>query len=145
MRDMPHAIGDMRLLGIDHGQTRIGLAISDESETVARPLHIIRHTARAADAETIAGIAAEHGVGKIVIGLPADDEGQIGHQARKVQRWAEALKAVTVIPVEFWDESLSSSDAAESRKHKKGKRDQALDAEAAAFILQSYLDAHRTA
>jgi len=142
---MSYPICDMRLLGIDHGEARIGLAISDEAETVARPLPIvIHHTARAADAEAIAQLATEHGVGKIIIGLPTDDEGQIGHQARKVQRWAEALKTATTIPIEFWDESLSSLEARESRKQKKRKgNDHLVDAEAAAFILQSYLDSHR--
>jgi putative Holliday junction resolvase len=133
----------LRILGIDHGEARIGLAISDEGERVARPLQILAHSSRAADAEAIVRLAIEHGVGKIIIGLPTDDEGQSGYQARKVQRWAEALKSVTTIPVEFWDESLSSRQASESQKQKKRKSSRPLDAEAAAFILQSYLDAHR--
>jgi putative Holliday junction resolvase len=141
----------LRILGIDHGEARIGLAISDEGERVARPLQILAHSSRAADAEAIVRLATEHNVGKIVIGLPTDDEGdgrpiaRIGPQTRKVQRWAEALKAATTIPIEFWDESLSSAEARESRGQKKHKRRRPLDAEAAAFILQSYLDAHRPA
>ena len=133
----------MHILGIDHGDVRIGLALSDETGTIAKPLQIIKHTARAADAAAVADIAARHGVKRIVIGLPTDDDGQIGHQGCKVQRWAEALRAATTIPIEFWDESLSSVEAEESRQAKRGRRGQPIDAEAAAFMLQSYLDAHR--
>jgi putative Holliday junction resolvase len=131
----------MRILGIDHGDVRIGLALSDESGTVARPLQVIQHVAREADAETIARIAAEKEAKLIVIGLPTDSDGEIGHQARKVQRWAEALKQATAIPVEFWDESFSSQEA-ESLKHRT--RGEPNDAQAAAVMLQNYLDAHRS-
>jgi putative Holliday junction resolvase len=91
----------MRILGIDHGDVRIGLALSDEGGLIARPLHIIRHVSKATDAETIARIAKEKEAKKIVIGLPTDEEGGIGHQARKVQRWAEALQTATDLPIEF--------------------------------------------
>ena len=131
----------MRILGIDHGDVRIGLALSDESGTVARPLQVIQHVAREADAETIARIAAEKEAKLIVIGLPTDSDGEIGHQARKVQRWADALKQATATPVEFWDESFSSQEA-ESLKHRT--RDEPNDAQAAAVMLQNYLDAHRS-
>lgn len=129
----------MRILAIDHGDARIGLALSDEGGMIARPLQIIRHTAKKEDAEKIARIAIENHVEKIVIGLPTDSEGKIGHQANKVQRWAEALKEATTIPIEFWDESFTSEQA-ESLKRKRGE---AMDDKAAAFILQSYLDSHR--
>ncbi len=134
----------MRILGIDHGDVRIGLALSDETGTVARPWQIIRHTSRAADAATIARLAAEQEAAKIVVGLPTGDDGQTGHQGRKVQRWAEALAEATTIPVDFWDESLSSIEASDLRSKRKSKHGQPIDAEAAAIILQSYLDAHRT-
>src|SRR5574341_1794081 len=98
----------MRILGIDHGDVRIGLALSDETGTVAKPWQIIRHTSRAADAATIARLAAGQEVAKIVVGLPTGDDGLTGHQGRKVQRWAEALTEATTIPIDFWDESLSS-------------------------------------
>ena len=130
----------MRILAIDHGDARIGLAISDEGGMIARPLQIIKHTAKKGDAEKIARIALENHVEKIVIGLPLDDEGKIGHQANKVQRWAEALKEATTIPIEFWDESFSSEQVEELRRLRGGKKVDAIDDRAAAFILQNYLD-----
>ena len=129
----------MRILAIDHGDSRIGLALSDETGLIARPLQIVKHTSRQADAEAIAAIAAAQNVERIVIGLPLDDDGRAGHQARKVQRWAEGLRRATKIPIEFWDESFSSKEAAGSRKKKR--RGEPDDARAAAVILQSYLDA----
>lgn len=137
----------MRILGIDHGDARIGLALSDETGTIATPLQIVRHTARAADARTVARLAAEHGAERIVVGLPTDSEGHIGPQARKVRRWAEALAEATGITIEFWDESFTSEEVAALRRarHARAKRrGEPLDAEAAALILQNYLDAHRT-
>ncbi len=126
----------MRILAIDHGDVRIGLALSDERGMIARPLQIIKHTAKKEDAETIARIAIENNVEKIVIGLPLDDEGKIGHQANKVQRWADTLREATTILIEFWDESFTSEQA-ETLKRKRGE---AVDDKAAAFILQNYLD-----
>ena len=131
----------MRILGIDHGDVRIGLAISDDSGAIARPLQVIQHVAREADAETIARIAAEKEAKLIVIGLPTDSDGEIGHQARKVQRWADALKQATATPVEFWDESFSSQEAGSLSHRKRGEPN---DAQAAAVMLQNYLDAHPT-
>lgn len=127
----------MRVLAIDHGDVRIGLAISDEGGMIARPLQIIKHTAKKDDAEKIARIAIENNVEKIVIGLPTDSEGKIGHQANKVQRWAEALKEATTIPIEFWDETFTSEQAESFRRRKRGEP---VDDKAAAFILQNYLD-----
>ena len=131
----------MRILGIDHGDVRIGLALSDESGLIARPLQIVKHVSRETDAETIARIAREKEVKRIVVGLPTDEEGEIGHQAHKVKRWAEALKEAAAIPIEFWDESFSSVDADTTAP--KRKRREANDDHAAAVMLQSYLDAHR--
>jgi putative Holliday junction resolvase len=126
----------MRILSVDHGDARIGLALSDESGMIARPLQIIKHTAKKEDTDKIARVAFENNVEKIIIGLPLDGEGKIGHQAKKVQRWAEALKEATTIPIEFWDESFTSEQA-ETLKRKRGE---AIDDKAAAFILQNYLD-----
>jgi putative pre-16S rRNA nuclease len=136
----------MRILAIDHGERKIGLAISDETGLVARPLTTLVHTARAADAEAVARLAAAEGAGRIVVGLPLDSDGAEGHQARRVRRWAEALGAACPLPVEFWDESHSTADALSIRR-KTGHRRPAPageDAVAAAVILQNYLDAHRT-
>jgi putative Holliday junction resolvase len=130
----------LRYLGVDHGDVRIGLALSDESGLLARPLQIIRHVAREADAEAVAKIAKDKEAQKIIVGLPTDEDGGIGPQARKVQRWAEALQAATDLPIEFWDESFSSLEADAAPNQKRGHPN---DDRAAAVMLQSYLDAHR--
>jgi putative holliday junction resolvase len=133
----------MRILGIDHGDVRIGLAISDETGAVARPLQIVVHVSREKDAETVARIVRDTDSTLIVVGLPTDSEGEIGPRARKVQRWADAVGQAAAVPIEFWDETFSSQAVEASRR--KRKRDEPIDAHAAAVILQSYLDAHRPA
>ena len=139
----------MRILGIDHGEVRIGLAVSDESGLIARPLMVVEHVAREADAETVARLAAEKGARLIVIGLPTDAGGEPGHQARKVLRWAEALGRATPIKIELWDESFTSVEADSLMSaHRRGEPREPRepnDAYAAAVMLQSYLDAHHPA
>lgn len=131
----------MRVLGIDHGDVRIGLALSDESNLIARPLQVLKHVARETDAQNVARIVLEKKAQLIVVGLPVDEEGAVGYQARKVKRWVEGLRRLIEIQIEFWDESFSSAeaDALTPSRH----RDEANDARAAAIMLQSYLDSHR--
>lgn len=131
----------MRVLGIDHGDVRIGLALSDESNLIARPLQVLKHVARDADAQAVIRIALEKKAQLIVVGLPVDDEGAVGYQARKVKRWAEGLSRLTEIAIEFWDESFSSAEADALTPSRQ--RDSANDARAAAVMLQNYLDSHR--
>ncbi len=134
----------MRILGVDHGEKRIGLAISDPSGTIAGPLSVIQHVSRAVDAAQVAAQAAEHQAELIVIGQSFDEEGRANQAGRRAERFAEALKGQTALPIVLWDESMSTSDAREfrlamgvSRKKRAGH----LDDAAAAVILQSYLDA----
>lgn len=124
------------ILAVDPGEARIGLAISDPTRTIARPLSVLRHQARAADAEKIAGIARELDAVFILVGLALDDQGAIGPQARKALRLVEALRLATDIPVGTWDESGSTRAAT------RRSRDPQLDARAAAYFLQEYLDAN---
>lgn len=134
----------MRILGVDHGERRIGLAISDLSGTVAGPLSVILHVSRAMDAAQVAAIAAEHQAELIVVGQSFDEEGMANQAGRRAGRFAEALQAQTALPIVLWDESMSTADAREyrismgaSRKKRRGHLDEA----AAAVLLQSYLDA----
>ena len=136
----------MRVLAVDHGEKRIGLAISDETGTIARPLSVIQHVSRAFDAAQVAAQAAEQKAELIVIGQSFDEEGQANRAGRRAERFAEALKTQTALPIILWDESMSTADAREfhiemgvSRKKRSGHLDEA----AAAVILQSYLDAQR--
>jgi putative Holliday junction resolvase len=126
------------VLAVDPGEVRIGLAISDPTQTIARPLEVVRHVSRAADAQAILERAARHGADTIVIGLALDSEGEVGPQARRAVRLAGALRELTPLNVETWDESGSTIAA---RRNKRD--DPLLDARAAAVILQEYLDARR--
>ena len=125
-----------RILGVDPGDVRIGLAISDPTALLARPFMVIDHESRSEDAARIIEQAAEQEAAAIIIGLPLDQEGQIGHQARKSMRLVEALRQITEIPVKTWDESGTTQ-----RALKSFDEDELLDARAAAFMLQDYLDA----
>ena len=136
----------MPLLAVDHGEKRLGLAVSDGTDTIARPLGIIEHVSRAADAQRVLALAASHGATMIVVGESTDEEGHPNLAGRRARRFAEALRDLTPLPVVMWDESLSSRDAMEwrmaggaSRKRRRAR----IDAAAAAVILQSYLDAQR--
>lgn len=135
----------MRILAVDHGEKRIGLAISDLTGTVANPLSVVQHVSRAIDAAQVATIALEQEAGIIVIGQSFDEDGQPNLAGRRAARFAEALQSQTDIPIQLWDESFSTQKARAariqmgvSRKQRSGH----LDEIAATVILQSYLDAH---
>ena len=134
-----------RILAVDPGEKRIGIAISDPTQTIASPLLVIRHVSRAIDAARIAQTALEQQAVKIIIGCPLDIERQPGPGARSAARMAEAVRSQTDLPVELWDESGSTDAAREARiaiGAPRRKRNGHLDDVAAAIILQSYLDAH---
>jgi putative Holliday junction resolvase len=139
----------MRIVGLDVGERRIGVAISDVSRTLARPLGVLRVTAlddaavRAA-ADDIARLAQEEdGVGSIVVGLPRRLDGTNTAMTPRVEAFAARLGERTRLPVVLQDERLSSREA-ESRLAIREKdwrvRKRRLDAAAAAVILQDYLD-----
>jgi putative Holliday junction resolvase len=134
-----------RILAVDPGEKRIGLAVSDETATIANPLGVVNHTARDADAKAVSTRANELGVVLIVVGQALDADGNIGPAARKAQRFADALRIHTSIPITFWDESGSTKTAQQTRRDmgvSKKKRSGHLDDLAAAIILQNYLDAN---
>ncbi|MBT3391074.1 MAG: Holliday junction resolvase RuvX [Chloroflexi bacterium] len=136
---------DMRILAIDPGEKNIGIAISDPSGTIASPLTILRHTARANDAAAIVRLAQEHYIGLIVMGQSIDEDGQPTIEGRRAARLAGAIRAQTQIPLVFWDESHSTQAAQQTRRImgvSRQKRSGHLDDLAAAIILQSYLTAH---
>jgi putative Holliday junction resolvase len=142
-----------RLLALDVGERRIGVAVSDPSGTVARPLTTIVRASRQADHEAMARLVDEYEVDRVIVGLPLSLDGTEGPQARQTRRYAERLAQALTVPIELWDERYSSVTAAEilrrkgsrSRRGGRKQRRQAradLDATAAAVFLQSYLDAH---
>jgi putative Holliday junction resolvase len=139
----------MRTVGLDIGERRIGVAVSDATGTLARPLGVLRPAGLDVDAldvvvREIARLAGEEdGVGAIVIGLPRRLDGTPTDMTPRVEQFARALGAKTSLPVALQDERLSSREA-ESRLALRDKdwrsRKAKLDAAAAAIILQDYLD-----
>jgi putative holliday junction resolvase len=135
-----------RLLALDLGQARSGAAVCDAEGILATPLAVLRrHATRAEDyAEIAALIAREKAVG-VVVGLPLANggQGEEGPQARWVTRYAGRLAGALSVPVAFWDESLSSTEA--DRLVNEGGGRTSRDAAAAAVILQEFLEARRSA
>ncbi|MEI8206230.1 MAG: Holliday junction resolvase RuvX [Kiritimatiellales bacterium] len=131
-----------RVLGIDHGDVRIGIALSDPTEFLASPLCVLDSTKAGLD--QIIGLIAEHEVEKIVVGLPRNMDGSYGSATAKVRTFIEKLKIKTAVPVFEWDERLSTvsahnalREAGLDSKRRKG----VVDKVAAQIILQNYLDA----
>ena len=136
----------MRILAVDHGEKRIGLAISDLTGTIANPLTVVKHVSRIIDAAQIAELATQNDVGLIIIGQSFDEDGNPNPAGRRAARFADELKNQTNIPIEMWDESFSTQIARQarielgvSRKKRAGHQDEF----AAVVILQSYIEAHR--
>lgn len=133
----------MRILAVDPGEKRLGLAISDPGGLVANPLKVLGHVARTIDAAQIAQIAQEQDAGLIVVGQALDSDGQPTPASRRSARLAAAIRAQTEIPVVLWDESHSTQAAQQARRAmgvKHSRRTGHLDELAATYILQTYLD-----
>jgi putative Holliday junction resolvase len=136
----------MRILAVDHGEKRIGLALSDPTRTLASPLTVIKHVSRLMDAAQVANLAAENEAGLIIVGQSFNEDGEPNLAGRRAAKFAEALKEQTNIPVELFDESFSTQEARAavielgfSRKKRAGHHDSL----AAVMILKSYIEAHR--
>ncbi len=134
-----------KLLGIDHGLARIGLAVSDATGLIARELDIIHRQSKREDFEKLLRHAHEQQAVGFVVGLPVNYEAteQTITHTQKVLNWVEYLKPYTTLPIILWDEQLSSHDAAELARQKRRPIKAPIDDLAARVILQSYLDALR--
>jgi putative Holliday junction resolvase len=132
-----------RILGLDVGERRIGLAISTPEGRLAVPLRVLERQDEAADLEAIAALARAEQVDTLVIGHPLSMDGTAGAQARRVEAFARALAKVAGLPFELWDERLSSVQAERSVRLAHGRRRVPSDDVAAAIILQGYLDRRR--
>ena len=132
-----------RVLALDLGERRIGVAVSDPTGILARPLTTIVRASRQADFQAVAALVDEYAIERIIVGLPLSLDGTEGPQALQIRRYTERLAQALAIPIEFWDERYSSAMAAdilrEKGQRRRHMRDK-LDATAAAVILQSYLD-----
>jgi putative holliday junction resolvase len=133
-----------RLLGLDIGGKRIGVAISDELGLIASPLGMVRRDGN--PGREIRDYASRYGAARLVVGLPVGMSGREGPQAQEVRAFMEAVSAEIGLPVEYWDERLTTSIAEKSliaRGTRREKRKDQVDAVAAAIILQGYLDNQR--
>lgn len=135
-----------RVMALDLGEKRIGVALSDTTRTIASPHSVVKRASRAEDYARYARLIAAHDVTLLVIGLPITLGGQEGQRAAWVRDYAAGLAEFVATPVVYWDESLTTVEAtaalhAQGRRGKRVK--ERVDAVAAALILQSYLDAQR--
>ena len=136
----------MRIMGLDMGSHRIGVAISDALGLAAQALKTIQRRSMERDFEELDQIVRQFEVSQIVVGLPKNMNGTLGEQAEKVLKWIKTLEEKIHLPVSTWDERLSTVGATRilleadlSRK----KREKTIDRLAAALILQGYLDCYR--
>ena len=132
-----------RILALDPGSKRVGVALSDELGWTAQPLETFERKSLAADLAHIKELVSRHAVREIVIGMPVRMDGRVGPAAQAVQQFLDAVQAAVGIPVTAWDERLTTKAAEQmlieadvSRKKRKG----AVDRVAAALLLKSYLD-----
>ncbi|MFH0811528.1 MAG: Holliday junction resolvase RuvX [Pseudomonadota bacterium] len=133
----------MRILGLDLGSKRIGLALSDELGIIAQGLSTLSRISPETDFQQLLEIATQHKVEKIVVGFPKNMDGTIGKAAQDVLEFIQNMEKLTSIPIEVWDERLSTIavnrtliEANTSRRRRK----KVVDKLAAVYILQGYLD-----
>ena len=136
-----------RILGLDIGEKRIGVSLSDPLGIMAGALTVIERTTDDTAIKQIIVLSRENEVGSIVVGLPRSLDGSLGKQAQAVQSFVDLLKERTELPVVTWDERLSTVAAERTLLEtgmKRDKRKRHRDSLAAAFILQGYLDRANT-
>ncbi len=134
----------MRVLGIDHGQARIGLALSDPTGLLASPLQVLERRRRLKqDLKVIAKLVQEHAVSAIVVGMPFEMSGEAGKKASEVRQFIRNLATHVSVPIHEWDERLTTvaaDRALDTMEVRGGRRKELVDQMAAAVILQGYLD-----
>ncbi len=134
----------MRILGLDSGGRRIGVAMSDAEEMLASPLTVIEKSSDSEAIQAILELIRQYDVGKIIMGMPRHLNGKLGVEAGKVQTFIDELSKATSVPIDTRDEWLSTV-AANRLLHEAGSRTRGrhVDAMAATFVLQGYLDSRR--
>lgn len=123
----------MKVLALDYGAARTGVAVSDATGTIARPLEVVERAASPAGLRRIAELVRAHGAERVVVGLPLTLRGARGEQARETEEFVRALRAALAVPVETYDERFTTALAA------RAAGDAPEDARAAAHLLESYL------
>jgi putative transcription antitermination factor YqgF len=125
----------VKVLALDYGAARTGVAVSDATGTLARPLEVVPRAATKAGLARIAALAAEHEVERIVVGLPLTLRGERGEQVRETEKFVAVLERVVAVPVETYDERFTTALAGQVASARAPE-----DARAAAFLLTSYLE-----
>ena len=134
----------MRVMGLDIGDRTVGVAFSDGGGTIAQGFCVIRRTTPRRDLAEVVALAASHGASSIVAGLPRRLQGDLGPQADKVLVFVDALREAAPIPVELWDERLTTRIAVAALRDgnvPRARRRALVDQVAATVILQGFLDA----
>lgn len=133
----------MRILALDHGTKRVGVAVSDETKTIAQPLEYIPAEPFADFLARLKKLLVEKEVDLVLIGLPRNMDGTYGPAAQKVEAFVAVLRSTITIPIKTWDERLTSAQANRiliQGKVRRDRRKEKVDKMAAAILLQSYLD-----
>src|SRR6266478_5595570 len=133
----------MRILAIDHGTKRIGLAISDEMGIIAQPLEFVPAEPFNKFLERLKEIIEVKEVELLLVGMPRNMDGSYGQAALKVQEFVAVVKEAIAVPIKTWDERLTSAQANRlliAANQRRSKRKEKVDQTAAAILLQSYLD-----
>lgn len=131
-----------KVLGVDLGTRRIGLAISDPERRISVPKQHLEARGGEQDAVAVADLASTEDAARIVVGMPVSMSGERGPMAQWALQFVKQLKRATALPVDTWDERLSTEQAMAASSKSARRRKGAIDSVAAAFVLQSYLDAH---
>ena len=135
-----------RVLGVDLGERRIGLAIGDETATLASELSVLPRATFDQDAASLRAIVQQRGVSAIVVGLPRSLSGELGWQAQRTLAWVDEMRLRLDTRIETWDERLTTVEATRALTFAgvSGRRQkERIDMTAAAVMLQSYLDSRR--
>jgi putative holliday junction resolvase len=125
----------VKIVAVDYGSARTGVAVSDPTGTIARPLGVIERAATDAGLERLAELIREQAAERVIVGLPLTLRGEHGAQARETQAFVEALRSAVDVPVESFDERFTTGLAA-----RVGSDEAPEDARAAAHLLSSYLE-----
>lgn len=136
----------MRILAIDHGTKRVGIAVSDELALMAQPLEFFPAEPMEALLARLEALVREKEVALVLVGMPRNMNGTYGPAARKVQEFADLLQKALSVPIKTWDERLTSAQANRlliEGNVRRAKRKEKVDKMAAAILLQSYLDSRR--
>lgn len=137
----------MRILGIDYGEVRTGLAVSDDTETVATVIGTVQERDKEKLADRITAVCREETIGKIILGLPKNMDGTEGFRAEHTRKFATMLQErMPELPLEFYDERMTTMVASRfmMEANTKGKKKKAsIDALSAQIILQDYLERNR--